>query len=225
MSEDYGIKIRTPECLYEGVLGKSYVMIQSPVPFEGKSGKAALNEDYLNILQILIENTTVKKKFTESIFYKNLKANIDNYPLSYRDLLKDGLKCLEDRIGEKEITFALSHGDFAPWNMLWKGKEVFIFDWESACLESPAGIDLVHFLFQTGFLLKKKKGKKLLEYITNPSYYALLKEMDDRNTPSVNDLVLIYLLKMAVDEDKPQQLSKPAVERRKMIKHVMGDRW
>jgi hypothetical protein len=206
--------IRYPKCLYEGDIGKAYVMIQTPVPFEGKNGSKYFNNDYAEVLRALINDTLVKKKFVESEFYNSLKSGVENYTLSYRDVLQNGLDYLEKALGDKEITFALAHADFAPWNMVWKGKEVFIYDWESANLEAPAGIDLVHFLFQTGFLLKKLRGEKLLRYI-----------LQNTSLPSVplplpEILVLLYFLHMAVTEDEPQQLSPAAVERRRLIKLI-----
>lgn len=218
------ISIRVPELLYEGEIGNGYMLIQSPAPFEGKSGSRYFNDDYANVLRILIDNTSVKKKFIESEFYKILKSGIDNYMLSYRELLKQGLDYLEKNIGDKEIIFTLSHGDFAPWNMVWSKdrKEVFIYDWESASVESPAGIDLMHFMFQTEFLLKKFKGEKLLYFcIDDKSYKILTKEIKEPILDK-KKLLLIYLLKMAVDENAPQILSKAAVERRKLIKLILG---
>jgi hypothetical protein len=214
------LNFSVPENLYEGEIGNAYVLIQSPVPYEGKSGSRYFNDDYANVLRILIDNTSVKKKFIESEFYKNLKSGIDNYMLSYRELLKQGLDYLEKNIGDKEIIFTLSHGDFAPWNMLWSKdrKEVFIYDWESASVESPASIDLVHFLFQTGFLLKKLKGEKLLYFCIDDKPYKILTKELKESILDKKILLLIYLLKMAVDEDAPQVLSRKAVERRKLLK-------
>jgi thymidylate kinase len=210
--------ISYPECLFEGEIDNGYMIIQSPPPFEAKSGEGNFNEDYARVLGILIKNSIVKKKFVDSEFYKNLKQGIETYPISYRDILEKGLKYLKDSIGEKEIAFALSHGDFAPWNMLWsRNKEnLFLFDWESACLEAPAGIDLIHFLFQTGFLLKKQRGKQLLKFIKQnillPSFPL----------PEPDILILLYSLHMAVAEDRPQLLSPSAVERRKIVKLLVN---
>lgn len=213
-----------PQCLYEGEVGKSYVMIQTPASFEGESGDSMFNQYYAEVLSILIKNTMVRKKFKDSDFYKNLKQGIDTYPLSYRDILEGGLQYLEETIGDKEITFALSHGDFAPWNMLWNKdkRQVFLFDWESACFEAPAGIDLMHFQFQTGFLLKKLRGKKLFSFCIDEDNYKLLADKLEIQMIDCKFLLLTYLLKMAIDEDKPQQLSKSAVERRKLTKLLVN---
>ncbi len=210
------IGVRHPECLYEGTVGKAYLMIQTPPPFDGKSGGSKFNADYAEVLNVLIKNTMVKRKFIDSEFYKNLKVGIETYPLSYRDILIEGFQYLEELIGDKEIIFALSHGDFTPWNMVWSKdkKEVFIYDWESACFETPAGLDLIHFLYQTGFLLKKLRGDELLRYITGNPFLPIVSLL----SPEI--LILFYLLNMAVTEDHPQQLNGTAVERRRMIKKV-----
>ncbi len=216
--KDYGIRIKVPELMYEGELGNAYMLIQTPTPFNGKSGRKYFDEEYANILRTLIDNTQINRKYSESEFYKNLKESIDNYSLSYKDVLQNGLWYLEDALGDKELCFALSHGDFAPWNMVWKGKEVFIYDWESACFEAPAGIDLMHFLFQTGFLLKKLRGKRLLEFCIDETPSRLLSDGIERPFIDSKFLLLSYLLRMASDEDKEQLLSPSAVERRNLIK-------
>ena len=209
------ISVKFPACLYEGEIDNAYLMIQSPAPFEGKSGKIEFDENYAEILQTLMNNTSVKKKFNESDFYESLREGIDNYSLSYKDILRKGLNYLDEAVGDREITFTLSHGDFAPWNMIWKGKEIFIYDWESANLEAPSGIDIVHFLFQTGFLLTKLRGDKLLRYILQSLTNQRLSKSLPIPLPDI--LVLLYFLHMAVTEDQPQQLSSTAVERRNLI--------
>ncbi len=210
ISNGYGLKF--PELLYEGDIEDAQVIIQSPAPFEGKTGRSYFSEDYANILNTLLDGTAANKKFSESEFYRGLKEGVNNYSLSYKDQLEEGLKYVEDSVGDKEIAFALCHGDFAPWNMIWNSRQVFIYDWESANCEAPAGIDLVHFLFQTAFLLKRQKGEKLLKHIL---YNASLPSL---TLPVSEIVVLLYFLHMALTEDEPQQLSSAAVERRKLLK-------
>ena len=111
--------------------------------------------------------------------------------------------------------FGVIDNRFGGFLVGFDAKEVFLFDWESACLDAPAGIDLVHFLFQTGFLLKKLRSEKLLRYIL---WKASLPSLPLRSS---NNLILLYLLHMAVTEDEPQQLSPVAVERRNLIKLIV----
>jgi len=222
--QKFDTKLRVPQCLFDGEFDNAYFLIESPPPFSGKSGDYRFNKYYADILDIIIKNRTAKHKFIESQFHKELKNGIHHYPLSFRGLLLSSLENLEKRIGNHEVIFALSHGDFVPWNILWNGNEAFMFDWESACLEAPIGIDLVHFLSQTGLLLKKMRGKALNEYITNEKPYEILRGRLELDLMNQEDLLLCYLLKMAIDEDKEQLLSKSAVERRNLIAHIIQER-
>lgn len=212
-----GSRVKAPECLYDGQINDAFILVQSPAPFEGRSGRSDFNEDYAEVLNAFIKDTVVKKNFVESEFCKSLKNGIAKYSLSFRDLLMNALNYLEETICDKEIMFSLSHGDFAPWNILWSGKKAFIFDWESACLETPAGFDLVHFLFQTGFLLKGLKSKNFLNFLTNDKPYDILRKGLGLVLMNPENLLLAYILHMAVDEDRAQVLSKSAVERRNLI--------
>ena len=220
-----GSRVKAPECLYDGQINDAFILVQSPAPFEGRSGRSDFNEDYAEILNAFIKDTVVKKNFAESEFCKRLKNGIMKYSLSFRDLLMNALNYLEETICNKEITFSLSHGDFAPWNILWNGKKAFIFDWESANLKAPAGIDLIHFLFQTGFLLKKYRSHTLLSYIINNGnkYYEDLYSLWDVKLIGIKNILLLYLIYMAVTEDQPFQLATAAVARRNLITLLIAD--
>lgn len=227
-AKDYRVKIRIPECLYEGSIGNSYLLIQSPSPFEGKCGSSDFNEDYAQALRVLTKNTAIKKKFAESEFYRKLKQGIENYPLSYRPILRSALSHLENNIGNAEITFALSHGDFAPWNMLWKNKNVYLYDWESACLEAPIGFDLVHFLFYTGWLIRGKRRERLYDYIKGNDKkgfhaYKLLRENVGDVLCEPKILVLLYLIKISIENDKDDLLGRDAKIHREILRIVLDN--
>lgn len=219
--------VRVPECLYEGEIEKAYVMVQSPGPVEGKSGGSEFNEDYANVLRALIKNTLVKKKLVESEFYKKLKASFENYPLSYKDIMIRALEHLEINVGDKDITFGLSHGDFAPWNMVWAKdkKEVFIYDWEFADFEVPLGHDIVDFLFNTQFFIERRKDENILDIIIKKTgdisnYYPSIFSKD--KLLSAETLCLCYFLQKATEQDRYYLLNPRAVERRKLIKLLLA---
>ena len=216
-------EVHIPQCLYSGKLGNSHVLIQTIPPFKGKKGIVQLDDKYTNILRILADKTAKMVPFHSSSFVKSLKESILNYSLSYRELLKKAYETLLKDSGDRKISMGLAHGDFAPWNMLWNDKEVFIYDWESSCEQAPVGIDLIHFLFQVGFLLKNLRGDKLLSYINKKSEepYKKLSLIFGIKLLEKKTLILAYLLHMAVIEDTPQQLSRAAVERRNLIKLIV----
>jgi thymidylate kinase len=213
--------VKTPQCLYNGKLNDAYLLILSSPSFAGSQGRPQINKSYINIVKVLTQKTNSKMHFGSSSFYKSLEKGIESYSLSYRALLNEAWQKLKKEHKEKEITMGLSHGDFVPWNMVWKGKEVFLYDWESACYKAPVGIDLVHFLFQTGFLLKKLRHRKLLAYLFTLETYQKQEKKEKRQILEIESLILCYLLHMAVHQDFIFPLGAEAAERRSLIKLIL----
>jgi len=55
-----------------------------------------------------------------------------------------------------------SHGDCAPWNLLWTGAGWTLIDWEEAKTQAPPFTDLFHFLVQAHVLLKRPRRQTIL---------------------------------------------------------------
>lgn len=66
-------------------------------------------------------------------------------PILTEDIYRMYQELSADRRTENGQTLALSHGDFAPWNIRKQGDRYIVFDWES-CAFRPVGHDIVHFL-------------------------------------------------------------------------------
>lgn len=66
-------------------------------------------------------------------------------PVLTEDIYRVYQELSADRREEKGQMLALSHGDFAPWNLRKQGGRYIVFDWES-CAYRPVGHDAVHFL-------------------------------------------------------------------------------
>jgi len=218
-------KVLVPRLIYTGKFENVMILIQSPSPFFITMDSVEFNRSYRNLILEFLNWSAIRKKFNETKFFSILKTKIRDYHLSYRDLLKEAFDIIETKLKDKEILLGISHGDFVPWNMFWsKDKlKVFIYDWESSLIEAPAALDAIHFLFQVNFLLKSYKGKELLESILySEELKNLMNELKEEEI-SLKEMVLIYLLHMAVYEDERQILSKSAVERRKLIKFLLND--
>ena len=63
------------------------------------------------------------------------------------DLLQRAVDWIERRHGGDDIAFGAWHGDFTPWNMARSSEITYLWDWERSAA-APAGLDLLHFLFQ-----------------------------------------------------------------------------
>jgi hypothetical protein len=64
------------------------------------------------------------------------------------DVLDKAVAWIERQFGATEIAFGAWHGDFTPWNMARLPQATYVWDWERAA-PGPAGLDLLHFLFQS----------------------------------------------------------------------------
>lgn len=66
-------------------------------------------------------------------------------PVLTEDIYRVYCELSADRREENGQMLALSHGDFAPWNIRRHGDRYMVFDWES-CAYRPVGHDAMHFL-------------------------------------------------------------------------------
>jgi len=64
------------------------------------------------------------------------------------EVLRRAVDWVEGRYGGVTMAFGAWHGDFTPWNMARLDGATYLWDWERAAA-APAGLDLVHFLFQS----------------------------------------------------------------------------
>jgi Phosphotransferase enzyme family len=76
--------------------------------------------------------------------------------------LGDLLSGLE-AVGERPLAHGLWHGDWSPWNMAWRGSELWVWDWEFARSHVPLGLDLPHFHFQQFFIAEGRGLEAALE--------------------------------------------------------------
>jgi tRNA A-37 threonylcarbamoyl transferase component Bud32 len=65
-------------------------------------------------------------------------------------LSEQKINCTKSSSSHLSTTF--THGDFCPWNIMFKSGKIFVFDWEMAG-SYTLGYDLFTYIFQTHFLL------------------------------------------------------------------------
>jgi hypothetical protein len=65
---------------------------------------------------------------------------------------------VEERYGEEVLSFGSWHGDWAPWNMAWRGGKLAIWDWERSGHPVPVGLDAAHFDFQVALAASRDRS-------------------------------------------------------------------
>lgn len=66
-------------------------------------------------------------------------------PPSWQKRFKESLECIAST-GAILGNPVLTHGDFTPWNTFFIQEKLYVFDWEYASQDYPAGYDILHFL-------------------------------------------------------------------------------
>jgi hypothetical protein len=55
------------------------------------------------------------------------------------------------RLSDARVVTCMSHGDFAPWNMIHADGGLNVWDWERAYASRPLGFDALHFNFEVAY--------------------------------------------------------------------------
>jgi thymidylate kinase len=192
-----------PRMLYQGQWHERLVCVQSVPEMKVIRAPSVLTLAFLEALSELAALDTQLIPLAKSSFWENLMCwtgSMEN--ACYGTVLREVLKRIRDRLGERELPFHFCHGDFVPWNALVAGGRPFLFDWEYARGHWLPGYDLFHFLIQARLLLKKwppsRIFREVLELATRSgaikTYWQRL-EIEERRVVS---LLLLYLLERVV---------------------------
>jgi len=185
----------TPHILFEGKEHDRFLLVQS-TPFDqfipASTKWDAIYEQALSGLAPLKSKTLYLE---ESAFWKSIKERASLVRESY---LHDNLIKFMDEIlrklGDKKIPFHLAHGDFTPWNISVMNRKPYLFDWEYAMDEAPAGYDLFHWAFQTEYLVYHKKPHEIINSLGEISTQVTAYWNAIGLQAASHDLFILYLI-------------------------------
>jgi hypothetical protein len=125
------------------------------------------------------------------------------------DVLTGAVDWIERHFGGVEMAFGAWHGDFTPWNMARLGDATYLWDWERAAA-APAGLDLLHFLFQSVCRFEGRTPEQSVEICSErtPSLLPLL----DVPLDSERALWSVYRLELLFryDEAREAGVARPS---------------
>jgi hypothetical protein len=140
--------LRVPSVLHFGEWQRHQLLVQSAFP---RGAVVALDDALLMRAtdELAAVHGLSQAALGESTYWHRLNARIHALPASAsRDQLVAGSDALGRLLGETELEFGASHGDWAPWNMTIADGQIRAWDWEKFELDVPVGFDLVHFSVQ-----------------------------------------------------------------------------
>jgi len=188
-----------PRLIYSGQWNKRAVCIQSSPDGKSKPTPGEMVSAYMEILKELAKVNAQNLTLDASEYWKEVLNRCEQIQNPYyAHVIEQGLFKIKKWVGGKNIYFHFRHGDFAPWNMKQIGRKIFVFDWEYATPEAPAGWDLFHFWIQTLGLLNKWKPGKIYQAFQQ-DYRVRFSLVDYLQTfgldhQDIYPLLLIYVL-------------------------------
>ncbi len=162
------LRFKVPRVLYAGEWEGRFFCVESAPEGKVKPAPQGLMSQYLDVVGELAALHTRWRLLKQSTFWTNLLERIENVQSTYyRYILQQGAYRVEEELGDRPLPFHLQHGDFAPWNARQANGQLFLYDWEYAAWEAPAGWDLFHFVAQTLWLLKKWSPYQIYKVFQN----------------------------------------------------------
>jgi len=167
-----------PEVLHAGVWHGRYVTILSSPEGNLLPPPRTLNTQYMGVINELADFNLKRMPILKSSFWAGLTGRVNKIKSEYyRCILEQkAMPTIERALGDIQLPFHLSHGDFAPWNTFVRDGRLFLYDWEYSRPDAPAGWDLFHFIFQTNVLLENKRADELYKVIFRKTHNSVTKQ-------------------------------------------------
>lgn len=144
-------RLEVPVVLHAGQVRELDILVLSPLTSSQEdrppTGRAPLPLAAMNELARMGGVRTYE--LHDSPFLTRLRSVADEIAGSRsRERLANLLRRVVERDGETVVEFGNWHGDWAPWNMGWRGGRVQLWDWERFAQDVPLGFDAVHYRTQ-----------------------------------------------------------------------------
>jgi thymidylate kinase len=196
-----------PHVLLAGDWQGRFVCVQSSPPHQTRPAPKKWNYLYDEALKEMASLGIERKKLSESDFWKQLRDRVCQIGNNYwRRTLEGFMEQILSRLGDKELSFHLAHGDFAPWNTLSAGGQLYLYDWEYTLESAPAGYDLFHFAVQRALLVEGRTPGGVLsavkETLHQAQNYRQLIEIDDSAWTTALGVYLVHRLASELDRTK-----------------------
>ena len=146
----------TPQIIFAGPWRNKFLCVQSAPTGRASPASAKLSADFVQAVNDLAGLERREQEIENSRLWKNLDRRMEQPGDSTaRPLLRQAAQSISTAMRGRTIPFHASHGDFTPWNAARLPHRLYLYDWESASFDRPAGYDLCHFLIRVHRLVKK----------------------------------------------------------------------
>jgi Phosphotransferase enzyme family len=138
-----------PVVLFNGEQGNARMLVTDTLKTAQTRSAITLNARHLAFLNELAHKTATPAAEGDNWLIQRLRQRYESLEnrlsLSWQKRFKQSLERIA--LGGAALgPPVLTHGDFTPWNTFFVEDKLYVFDWEYASQDYPAGCDLLHFL-------------------------------------------------------------------------------
>ena len=149
-----------PELLYHGQHNDGYIMVSAPLVKDAQVSKTFLTQRHIAVL-LELAGCTGSKRTLDLLdqLKQRVKALQGIIDRTWYERLCLAIAAISSRPGIGSLPTALSHGDFAPWNIHVNQStdRLFLFDWEHGQTDRFLLWDAFHFKTQVDILVRDAK--------------------------------------------------------------------
>ena len=190
-----------PRLFYFGELEDKVLCVQGPPPHGARPAPGQLPGGHVKALCSLVELGARWQALEQTAFWYHIVDQVEKVTNAYwRHLVLKAVDTVREQWKGREIPLHFVHGDFAPWNAFQVNERLYLYDWEYAQEEAPAGYDLFHFMIQTAWLVDGQPPREIAGYVLEWANDAHLAEYWERlsiksiKSESLQELFELYLL-------------------------------
>mgnify|MGYP002479177151 CR=1 FL=1 len=191
------LPFRVPEILYANESSGRNLCLQSPPPKDGRPAPRRWTREYAEVLCALASLGVRYKPLEQTAFWQQIVSRVHEVrSLYWRRVLEQAMERVRRDWKDKEVPLHPAHGDFAPWNTLQADGRLYLYDWEYALEEAPAGYDLIHFVVQTLWLVERHVPEEIARTILQygeEEFQQVLKWLNVESG-SLQELLKLYVL-------------------------------
>jgi hypothetical protein len=140
--------LELPEVIHHGPWQEHELLVMTALhaPLRRRHGRDALPVQAMVELASLGGSSTLP--LAESPWFGGVVAAAAETNDSSARRFERLLERLADHSGEEPVRFGSWHGDWGPWNMVWAGKRVRLWDWERFTQGVPYALDALHYALE-----------------------------------------------------------------------------
>jgi hypothetical protein len=172
-----------PNLLYHGTHNAGYIMISTPVALHRLSSETSLTQRHINVLREFAGRTGSKRT---ADLLRQIRYRIDALRTVINTLwyarLSRAVAVIASTSNISTLATALSHGDFAPWNLNIdrRSGRLGVFDWEHSQTDQFLLWDAFHFKTQVDILMRGRSAAA-----------SVMTTLDEfRRSPLIRELLL-----------------------------------